>query len=206
MSQVFPVIRYTGLFAYVEAYAKGTWAYPVLSLFGAKTSVRAIASALVSRKSELYINHVKRTQEVYLIPGDYRIFCKTLPCGACHALVINRQALLKHCSPPSFYIVRRREEQGPLPSRFFTFLDRLVPVPLLGGWADWLWKRGLEKGEIEALDGFQLTAYECRVDLDGLKRDLSEAIKKKQLQLKESRNEIGRKMQGRILSDAALRG
>ena len=33
MNQAHPVIRYTGLSAYVQAYAKASYAYPVLSLF-----------------------------------------------------------------------------------------------------------------------------------------------------------------------------
>ena len=58
-----------------------------------------------------------------------------------------------------------------------------MPIPLLQGWADWLWKRGIENGEIEALEGYRLSAYECRVDPDLLKDDLSRAIRKKQLKL-----------------------
>jgi len=179
MSQVFPTIRYTGLSAYVEAYAKGAYAYPVLSFFGTKTSVQAIAAALVSRKSDVFLSG-GGTQEISLTVGEYRIYTKTLPCGACHAVVIHTSALIRYCALPYFFLFGRSGE-AQLRHGYFSFLDRLVPIPLLQNWADWLWKRGIEKGEIEALEGYRLSAYECRVDPDLLKDDLSRAIRKKQL-------------------------
>jgi hypothetical protein len=184
MSHGFPVIRYTGLSAYVEAYARGAYAFPVLSLFGAKTAVQAIAAALVSRKSDVFLSNEEETQEVYLTVGEYRIYGKTLPCGAHHALVIHTSALIRHCALPYFFLFGRSGEER-LRLCYFSFLDRLVPIPLLQGWTDWLWKRGIEKGEIEALERYRLSAYECRVDPDQLKNDLSQAIRKKQLRLKE---------------------
>lgn len=208
MSETLPVIRHTGLSAYVEAYAKESWAYPIMSLFGSKTSVQAIASALVSRKPEVYIIHesdeIYGRRDVWLTPGNYRIFSRTLRCGAHHLLVINTHALLKHCTLPSFYLVSRPGEDGKIASCYFSFLDRLVPVPLLNTWSGWLWKRGIEKGEIDPLEGFRLATWECRVDMDDLKKDLSQAIKKRHLSLKENENETGRKSQGRVLSHPVI--
>jgi hypothetical protein len=180
MKPAFPVIRYTGLWAYVEAYAKGSYAYPVLSLFGAKTSVQAIAAALVSRKSDVFLTNGEEKQEVYLTVGEYGIYGKTLPCGAHHALVIHTSGLIRYCALPYFFLFGRSGEER-LRYYYFSFLDRLLTVPLLQDWADWLWRRGIEKGEIEALESFRLSAYECRVDPDVLKKDLSRAIRKKQL-------------------------
>jgi hypothetical protein len=180
MSQPFPVIRYTGLSAYVEAYAKGSYAYPVLSLFGAKTSVQAIAAALVSRKSDVFLSNGEGREEIFLTVGEYRIHTKTLPCGVCHTVVIHTSALIRYCALPYFFLFGRSGDER-LRHSYFSFLDRLVPIPLLQGWADWLWRRGIEKGEIEALEGYRLSAYECRVDPDVLRDDLSRAIRKKQL-------------------------
>jgi hypothetical protein len=213
MSEVIPVIRYTGLSAYVEAYAKGAYAYPVLSFFGAKTSVQAIAAALVSRKADVLLSNGEETQEVYLTVGEYRVYGKTLPCGAHHALVIHTSALIRHCALPYFFLFGRSGEER-LRSCYFSFLDRLLPVPLLQDWAGWLWERGIEKGEIEALEGYRLMAYECRVDMEGLKEDLSKAIRKKQLRLSAcsaqadlevSQHEISRQGQGGVLPHAAIR-
>jgi hypothetical protein len=137
MSEVIPVMRYTGLFAYVEAYAKGSYAYPVLSLLGTKTSVQAIAAALVSRKSDVSLSNREEKQEVYLTDGEYRIYGKTLPCGASHAVVIHTSALIRHCTLPYFFLFGRSGEDQ-LKRCYFLFLDRLVPIPLLPDWADWL--------------------------------------------------------------------
>jgi len=180
MNQSYPVIRYTGLSAYVEAYARGAYAYPVFSLFGAKTSVQAIAAALVSRMAEVFLSDGKETREVSLTVGEYKIFTKSLPCGACHTVVINASALINHCALPYFFLFGRDGEE-PLRSSYFWFLDRLAPIPLLPGWTDWLWQRGVEAGEIEPLEGYRLAAFECRVDLDLLKKDLARAVRKRQL-------------------------
>ena len=203
MNRAVPIIHYTGLFSFVEAYAKDAHAYPFLSLFGAKTSVQAIASALVSRTPEVLLDQEGESREVWVTPGAYKLFSRTLPSGANHVLVINTRALHRYCALPSFYIVSREEILDQLQLRYFSFLDRLVPIPLLKSWARWLWNRGVKRGEIEALEGHHLSAYECRVDLESLKKDIKEAIKKKQLCLEGERHEISGESQGRILSDAA---
>lgn len=204
MNQALPVIRYTGLSAHVEAYARGDHTFPVVSLFGAKGAAQAIAAALVSRKEKVFLEDGTRPQEVWLSSGEYRIFGKTLPCGAHHALVINTQALLRHASLPSFLIISRLDEEKRIRSIYFSFLDRLLPLPLLPGWAGWLWKRGREKEEIHPLQGYRLTTYECHVDPEALKKDLSQAIKEKILFLEDNHNETGSQSQGGILSDAAI--
>jgi len=204
MTQALPIIRYTGLSAYVEAYAKDDHTFPVISLFGAKNAVQAIAAAVVSRKEKISLTDGTMRKEVWLSQGDYRIFGKTLPCGAHHAVVINTQALLRHASLPSFLIVSRVDEEKKIRSICFSFLDRLLPLPLLPGWAGWLWKRGMEKEEIRSLHGYRLTVHECHVDPEALKKDLSQAIKKKILLLRSECDETGSQSQGRILSDAAV--
>jgi len=192
MNREFPVIRYTGLTAYVETYAKAAHAYPVFSLFGAKTSVQAIAAALLSRKDKIFLIHEARRQDVYLSHGDHRVFSRTLPCGMQHVLVIDTMALYKHCRLPSFLIACRSNEDEKVRFSYFSFLDRLVPIPLLRNWSGWLWRRGIDKGEIQPLESHGLTAHECRVDLEGLKADLTIAMKEGELDLKEDRNAIGR--------------
>lgn len=204
MTETLPAIRYTGLSAYVEAYAKDDNTFPVISLFGAKNAVQAIAAALVSRKEKIFLMEGTRPQEVWLTSGEYRIFGKNLPCGAHHALVINTQALLRHASLPSFLIVSRSGEEKQVRSIYFSFLDRLLPLPLLPGWASWLWERGMEKEEIHPLQGYRLTAHECHVDPEALKKDLSQAIKKKILFLRRECDETGSESQGGILPDAAI--
>lgn len=204
MTQALPVIRYTGLSAHVEAYAREEHTFPVVSLFGAKGAVQAIAAALVSRKEKISLTDGTMRKEVWLSQGDYRIFGKTLPCGAHHSLVINTQALLRCATLPSFLIVSRSGEEKQVRSIYFSFLDRLLPVPLLPGWADWLWERGTKKEEILLLQGYRLTAYQCHLDPEALKKDLSQAIRKKILSLRSECDETGSQSQGGILSDAPL--
>lgn len=202
MNPTLPVILYTGLSAFVESYAKKDHAFPVVSLFGAKGAAQAIAAALVCRKEKVCLFRGGRSQEVWLTPGEHRIFGKTLPCGAHHILVIHASGLLRQCALSSFILINRLGNEAQLRSVYFSFLDRLVPIPLLPGWTPWLWTRGVEKKEIHSLEGFRLTAHECRVDAEGLKRDLSRAIKEKILCLEENRDEVGSQSESGILPHA----
>lgn len=202
MDQPLPVMLYTGLSAHVEGYAKKDHAFPVVSLLGTKGATQGIAAALIGRKEKVFLSQGSGPQEVRLLHGEHRIFGKTLPCGAHHLLVIHTSALLAQCALPSFILIGRPEKKERMRLAYLSFLDRLVPVPLLPAWADRLWEKGVERGEIKALEGFRLTAYECRVELEVLKKDLSRAISEKVLTLEEDRNEAGRESQGGVLSDA----
>jgi hypothetical protein len=205
MNPNLPVIRFTGLSVFVEAYAKSDHAFPVLSLFGAKASAQGIAAALVSRQSEVFLDQKTDRSEVWLSPGEFRIFSRALLCGAHHVLVTTTQALIKSASLPTFFVVDRSAFGERVASTYFSFLDRVVPIPLLPGWSDWLWKRGIEKGEIRELEGFRISVFECSVDLAALKKDLSHALKRKELSLEENRDETGRTCQGRVLPDSVRR-
>lgn len=202
MNSLLPVIRYTGLSAYVEGYAKKDHAFPAVSLVGTKGAAQGIAAALIGRSEKVFLSQGAGPQEVRLLHGEHRIFGKTLPCGAHHLLVIHTSALLAQCALPSFILIGRPEKKERMRSAYLSFLDRLVPVPLLPAWADRLWEKGVERGEIKALEGFRLTAYDCRVELEVLKKDLSRAIREKVLTLEEHRDETGRESEGGVLSDA----
>ena len=43
-------------------------------------------------------------------------------------------------------------------------------------WADWLWRRGLQKEETTQLQSAGVVAYRCNPNPESLKEDLSEAV------------------------------
>ena len=51
-----------------------------------------------------------------------------------------------------------------------------VPCPCTARWRDWLWRRGLDTGEIVPLESAGLLAYTCNPNGEELKADLSAAV------------------------------
>ena len=62
------------------------------------------------------------------------------------------------------------------PALHHRFLDKRSPLPLHGSWADWLWRRGLDEGEIVPLQSVGVSAYRCSPKAGKLREDLSGAV------------------------------
>ena len=65
--------------------------------------------------------------------------------GGWHALVYTKTAEYGYEKDSFLLLAQSREEAPALHHRF---LDKRSPLPLHGSWADWLWQRGLDNGEI----------------------------------------------------------
>ena len=68
------------------------------------------------------------------------------------------------------------QNQADAPALHHRFLDRRSPLPLHRSWGDWLWRRGLDTGEIVPLESAGLLAYTCNPTGEELKADLSAAV------------------------------
>ena len=68
------------------------------------------------------------------------------------------------------------QDQADAPGLHHRFLDRRSPLPLHRSWRDWLWRRGLDTGEIVPLESAGLLAYTCNPRGEELKADLSAAV------------------------------
>ena len=71
-------------------------------------------------------------------------------------------------------MLAQSEEEAP--ALHHRFLDRRSPLPLHGSWADWLWERGIDSGEIVHLQSVGVSAYRCSPKADNLREDLSYAV------------------------------
>ena len=74
-----------------------------------------------------------------------------------------------------FLLLTQEEQEAP--GLHHRFLDRRSSLPLHRSWAEWLWARGLENGEIEPLECLGIHAWRCVPDTALLQEDLGEAVR-----------------------------
>ena len=169
----------------------GLW---FLSMVGSHTSVKAIAACLLKQPPE--IAHIIQGADGMALSGGYQRCSipystigtwtnKTvkLPVsGGYHSLVYTK--LAEYASEDDRFLLLAQSEED-APHTHYRFLDRRSPLPLHPSWAQWLWRRGLEKEEIVPLQAAGIVAYRCHPNAKSLKEDLSEAVASGRLTLPE---------------------
>ena len=152
-----------------------------LSMVGAQTALKAVWAALLKQPPEPAFLESGTTSADYrrcLVPrhtvGTWTTRIARLPVsGGWHALVYTRMAEYAF-DREAFLLLAQSEEEAP--ALHYRFLDRRSPLPLHRYWAEWLWRRGLESGEIVPLQSAGVLAYRCDPDPERLRDDLSEAV------------------------------
>ena len=156
-----------------------------LSMVGSQTALKAIWASLLKQPPD--VAHVIKGVEGGAFEGNYRrcivppqtigtwtTKIARLPAsGGYHALVYTRMAELAF--ERDDFLLLSRDETG-APELHHRFLDRRSPLPLHHSWASWLWRRGLDTGEIVPLESSGIFAYRCEPDGDLLREDLSDAV------------------------------
>ena len=176
-----------GYSATADAYARdpqtdGLW---FLSMVGPQTALKAIWASLLKQPPDTA--HIIRGIEGMALSGGYQS-CHVphntigtwttriarLPASrGWHALVYTRLAEFSF-ERDDFLLLA--QDEADLPGLHHRFLDRRSPLPLHRSWADWLWRRGLDTGEIHRLESSGILAYTCNPVADELKADLSAAV------------------------------
>ena len=176
-----------GFSATADAFARdpdseGLW---FLSMVGAQSALKAIWAALLKRPPES-AHLLAGTDGLALSGGFHR--CEVpqetvgtwttkiarLPVsGGFHALVYTRLAEYAF-ERDAFLLLAPGEAEAP--ALHHRFLDRRSPLPLHRSWAEWLWRRGLAKGEIAPLQSAGVRAWRCTPDPEALREDLSVAV------------------------------
>ena len=176
-----------GYSATADAYARdpqtqGLW---FLSMVGPQTALKAIWASLLKQPPDQA--HIIRGVEGMALSGGYQP-CQVphntigtwttritrLPASrGWHALVYTR--LAEFSFERDDFLLLAQDEAG-LSGLHHRFLDRRSPLPLHRSWADWLWRRGLDTGEIHRLESAGILAYCCNANADELKGDLSAAV------------------------------
>ncbi|MCY3883198.1 MAG: hypothetical protein OXG61_13900 [Chloroflexi bacterium] len=176
-----------GFSATADAFARdpdseGLW---FLSMVGAQSALKAIWAALLKRPPEsahllagadglALSGGFHRCQIPGETIGTWTTKIARLPVsGGFHALVYTRMAELAF-ERDAFLLLAPGEDEAP--ALHHRFLDRRSPLPLHRTWAEWLWRRGLAKGEISPLQAAGIHAWRCTPDAGALREDLSVAV------------------------------
>jgi len=172
-------IRCAGFSAAVDAYARDDAHLWFISLLGNQQSVRALwARLLKGEPAVLSDNALLGGRYCALAPearAVTRFHSAKLPVtGATHGLLIPEQAL--YVGERSDFLLLARSKSD-APALHYRFLSRRVDLPLHPLWADWLWERGLARGEVLPLDAVGIHAWRCMPDQSDLTEALGRALR-----------------------------
>ncbi len=176
-----------GFSATADAFARdpdseGIW---FLSMVGAQSALKAIWAALLKRPPEsahllagadglALSGGFHRCEVPHETIGTWTTKIARLPVsGGWHAMVYTRMAEYAF-ERDAFLLLAPGEAEAP--ALHHRFLDRRSPLPLHRNWAEWLWRRGLAKGEISPLQSSGVRAWRCTPDAEALREDLSVAV------------------------------
>jgi hypothetical protein len=173
-------IRAAGFTAAVDACARDDGQIWFLSLLGNQQSVRALWARLVKGETAyLSEDELGGGSPCWLASeawGTWRFYSARLPSGAAHHGLLVPEVAAYACDRRDFLLLARSEDEAPV--LHYRFLNRRLDLPLHPSWADWLWHRGLNGGEVEALESAGVHAYRCRPDRDALQEDISDAVRR----------------------------
>jgi hypothetical protein len=148
-------IRAAGFTATVDACARDDGQFWFLSLLGNQQSVRALWARLVKGETAyLSEDELGGGSPCWLASeawGTWRFYSARLPSGAAHHGLLVPELAAYACDRRDFLLLARGEEQAP--ALHYRFLNRRLDLPLHPSWAGWLWERGLNGDEVEALEG-----------------------------------------------------
>ena len=176
-----------GFSATADAFARdddtdGLW---FLSMVGSQTALKAISASLLKQPPDAA--HLIRGADGMALSDGYQRcviphetigtwttkIARLHVSGGWHALVYTKTAEFGYEKDSFLLLAQTREEAPALHHRF---LDRRSPLPLHSSWADWLWERGIDNGEIVPLQSVGVSAYRCSPKADRLRDDLSDAV------------------------------
>jgi hypothetical protein len=175
-------IRAGGFSATVDGYARDADELWFVSMLGHQQAVRAIWARLVKgeaaylSETELGGQPVPLAREAW---GTWRFSGQRLPSGAAyHGMLVPELAAFAVDRRDFLLLVRQQDEAAHL---HYRFLNRRLDLPLHPSWAEWLWARGLENGEVETLTSVGLHAFRCRPEPEALREDIGEAVRRRVL-------------------------
>jgi hypothetical protein len=166
-------IEVEGFHAFADAYAlDGQWVI-FLSIAGYKDAVKAIRARLLTNH---WIN--VGVHEICLLPRTkYGTGVRALPSGIVHTAVFMKNDLGQS---QTYYALTARPEPT-VSDLYFTALIKHSAVPVHSGWKAWLYKRAVQRKEVEALTAHGIHGIKISLDDISLAEDISTALKKGKL-------------------------
>jgi hypothetical protein len=114
----------------------------MLQMIGPAESVKANWAALMSSGAVRYVNSCQIALAGMM---DHIGLNIKLPCGHMESWLIHKQASFTEMSPEKglFYVTSfSAAGDGPPKDMFFAMLDKLLAIPMLADWTDYLWREG----------------------------------------------------------------
>ena len=178
-------IRAAGFTVTVDACARDDGQIWFLSLLGNQQSVRALWARLVKGETAyLSEDELGGGSSCWLASeawGIWRFYAARLASGAAYHGMLVPEVAAYACDRGDFPLLARNEEEAP--ALHYRFLNRRLDLPLHPSWAAWLWERGLNDGDVEALESAGVHAYRCRPDPSSLQEDISQAVRCRALEV-----------------------
>lgn len=172
-------IRAGGFSATVDGCARDADELWFVSMLGHQQAVRAIWARLVKGEAaylsatELGGQPVPLAREAW---GTWRFSGLRLPSGsAYHGMLVPELAAFASDRRDFLLLARQQDEAAHL---HYRFLNRRLDLPLPPPWAEWLWARGLENGEVETLTSVGVQAFRCRPEPEALREDIGDAVRR----------------------------
>jgi len=183
-----PTIRAGGFTATVDGCARGDNELWFLSMLGHQQAVRAIWARLIKGEAG-YLGGAKLGGEPLPLAreawGTWRFTGMRLPsASAYHGMLMPEIAAYATDRLDFLLLVREQDGAAQL---HFRFLARRLDLPLHPSWAGWLWRRGLENGEVEQLDSVGVQVHRCRPQPEALRADISDAVRRRELAVETTR-------------------
>jgi hypothetical protein len=173
---------------HIECYTDG-YAYTeydelyLLSVLGYDSAVKGITSAAVSGREIQIITDFVIT--IYASRSErYRILNAKLPSGLLHQIVAAESFFTQEGMTKIIHVT---QEQN-IPEIVYQKIQQTYNVPLLLEWSDWLYKKVLQNGWVERLEG---TVNVLKLDLHEKALDelISEGVKNQEILFTERRKE-----------------
>jgi hypothetical protein len=166
-------IEAEGFHAFADAFAlDGQWVV-FLSIAGHKDAVKAIRARLLTNH---WVN--VGVHEICLLPKTkYGTGVKALPSGIFHTAIFIKNDPAQSLS---YYALTAKQETADSDLYFATLIKHSA-VPVHSGWKAWLYKRAIQKKEVEALTAYGIHGVRVTLDDESLAGDVSAALKKSKL-------------------------
>ena len=144
-------IRAAGFGAAVDACVTERREIWFLSLLGNQQSIRALWARVVKGEMAYLAEDQFAGGVPFWLATGARQQCRfhviRLPASGAHHALLVPDAALYAAEQREFLLLARTTEEAP--TLHYRFLNRRLDLPLHPSWAEWLWRRGVENGEIE---------------------------------------------------------
>jgi len=165
---------------HIECYTDG-YAYTeydelyLLSVIGYDSAVKGITSAAVSgREVEIITDYVIRICASRF--EKYRILNTKLPSGLLHQIVVAESFFTEEGMSKIIYVT----EQQDTPEVVYHKIQQSYTVPSIPEWAEWLYKKIVENGWVEELEG-NVKVLKLDVHEKALDELISEGVKNREI-------------------------